>query len=140
VTGTNGSNGPHRPDGDRARDLEVDALLAEGIAEGLVEDDDEIIRSQSADQRQTGRWNAGAVPMERSAKFGESVRRLFDVLGRERSRLVLVALCATGSVVLNVLGPLILGHATDTIIDGLGSPDGIDFGELHRTLFDAIGV
>ena len=72
--------------------------------------------------------------MERSAKFGESVRRLFDVLGRERSRLALVAVCAVGSVILNVLGPLILGHATDLIIGGLGSPDGIDFGALHRTL------
>ena len=95
----------------------VDALLADGLADAV--DDDDIIRSQSADQRQTGRWNAGAIPMERSAKFGESVRRLFDVLGRERSRLALVVVCAVGSVVLNVLGPLILGHATDTIIDGL---------------------
>ena len=102
--------------------------------------DDEIIRSQAEAQRQTGRWNAGAVPMERSAKFGESVRRLFDVLGRERSRLALVVVCAVGSVVLNVIGPRILGRATDIIVDGVGSPDGVDFGALHRTLLTAVAV
>jgi len=103
-------------------------------------DEIEIIRSQSAEQRQGGRWNAGAVPMERSAKFGESVRRLAQVLGRERWRLVVVVVLAVGSVVLNVLGPRMLGKATDTIIDGLTSTAGIDFGALHRTLLWAIGV
>ena len=78
--------------------------------------------------------------MERSAKFGESVHRLFEVLGRERAKLVLVAFCAVGSVALNVSGPLILGHATDLIISGVQSADGIDFGALHRTLAVAVAV
>ena len=77
--------------------------------------------------------------MERSAKFGESVRRLFEVLGRERTRLALVAVCAVSSVALNVVGPLILGHATDVIVDGVtGSDGGVDFGALRSTLLLAI--
>ena len=82
-----------------------------------LEDDETLMRTSGPNTAQRG-WNAGAIPMERSAKFGESVKRLFEVLGRERIRLVLVALCAVGSVTLNVIGPNILGHATDLIIYG----------------------
>jgi ATP-binding cassette subfamily B protein len=135
MTATNGSNGSRSAD----RDREVDALVADGLAAAVDEDDDDIIRSQSADQRQTGRWNAGAIPMERSAKFGESVRRLFEVLGRERSRLALVAICAVGSVILNVLATHPRsGDGHDH--PGPGRPEGVDFASLHRTLLDAIGV
>ncbi len=104
----------------------------------IREDDDDLIRNVSSEQRAQGRWNAGAIPMERSARFGESVRRLLQVLGRERSRLTLVAVCAVTSVVLNVIGPRLLGRATDLIIRGIGSPDGIDFGALHGTLLMAL--
>ena len=84
----------------------------------------ELIRSVSSDQRAQRGWHAGAIPMERSARFGESVRRLFQVIGRERSRLALVGVCAVGSVALNVVGPLLLGHATDLIVSGVGSRRG----------------
>jgi ATP-binding cassette subfamily B protein len=99
-----------------------------------------LMRTASSGSPQHRGWNAGAIPMERSAKFGESVKRLFEVLGRERIKLALVAVCAVGSVILNVLGPKILGHATDLIINGTYGGEGIDFGALHRTLAMAIGL
>ena len=37
------------------------------------------------------------------------------------------------------LGPKILGHATDIVIEGFLSPGGIDFAELHRVLGMALG-
>ena len=101
------------------------------------EESKHLVRAASTSTSQS-RWNAGAVPMERSAKFGESVRRLFQVLGRERAKLALVAFCAVTSVGLNVIGPRILGHATDLIISGTTGGGGIDFGALHRTLSVAI--
>ncbi len=105
--------------------------------EGEEQEEQELIRSVAADQRAQGRWNVGAVPMERSAKFGESVRRLLQVLGRERWRVMVVGVCAITAVVLNVIGPRILGHATDLIISGIQG-GGIDFGALHRTLLGAL--
>jgi ATP-binding cassette, subfamily B, multidrug efflux pump len=107
--------------------------------DGDGRDDKELIRTSSATTVQ-GRWGAGAVPMERSAKFGESVKRLFQVLGRERIKLALVAVCSVGSVILNVSGPRILGHATDLIIQGTTGGQSIDFTALYRTLGLAIGV
>jgi ATP-binding cassette subfamily B multidrug efflux pump len=102
-------------------------------------DEKELMRTSGPNPAQRG-WNAGAIPMERSAKFGESVKRLFQVLGRERVKLLLVALCAIASVTLNVIGPRILGHATDLIIKGTFGGEGIDFGSLHRTLAMAVGL
>ena len=44
---------------------------------------------------------------------------------------------ALASTVLNVLGPRVLGHGTDVIIDGVRGGGGIDFGRLHRVLIEA---
>jgi ATP-binding cassette subfamily B multidrug efflux pump len=86
-----------------------------------------------------GRMSAAGIPLERSMNFGASMRRLFRRMGPERPRLVLVLTLAVVSVVLLVLGPRILGHATDIIVNGLGGR-GIDFGALHRTLMLAAGL
>jgi ATP-binding cassette subfamily B multidrug efflux pump len=118
--------------------MSSDGNGANGDAERTDEDDQQLIRTSAA-TTVAGRWGAGAVPMERSAKFGESVKRLFKVLGRERLKLVLVAICSVTSVVLNVIGPRILGHATDLIIQGT-TGGGIDFTSLYRTLGLALGL
>ena len=39
-----------------------------------------------------------------------------------------------------MLGPKILGHATDIIVDGLRPAPGIDFDELHRVLLAVVGL
>jgi ATP-binding cassette subfamily B protein len=74
------------------------------------------------------------MPLEQSADFGTATRRLASRLRRERLRVVAVVVLAFVSVTMSVLGPRILGHATDVIVAGLMSPAGIDFGELERTL------
>jgi ATP-binding cassette, subfamily B, multidrug efflux pump len=77
------------------------------------------------------------VPTERSEDFGGAVKRLFQMLRPERTLLVLIALMALGTTVLNVFGPRVLGRATDVIVQGVSTPQGIDFDELHRRLIQA---
>jgi ATP-binding cassette, subfamily B, multidrug efflux pump len=81
-----------------------------------------------------------AVPVERSDRFGATVRRLGTILGPERARLVLVMFLAVGGVALVVFGPRILGQATDIIVQGVTSDEGIDFGALHRKLMLAAAL
>jgi ATP-binding cassette subfamily B multidrug efflux pump len=86
---------------------------------------------------QAGGWRAIGVPTERSEDFGGAIRRLWGLLDRERAKLVLIAVMALASTTCNVLGPRVLGRATDTIVDGVVEPGGIDFGRLHGTLLEA---
>ncbi len=74
------------------------------------------------------------MPVERSDAFIPTLKRLGEILGTETRRLVAVVALTICSVVLVVLGPLLLGRATDIIVTGIGSDDGIDFDSLHRTL------
>jgi ATP-binding cassette subfamily B protein len=92
------------------------------------------------DTRAAGRWNSAGMPTERSAQFGTSVRRLLQLLRPERPVLFLVVLTSIASAGLNVLGPRILGHGTDVIVEGVLRPGGIDLGELHRILLQAVTV
>src|SRR3546814_17398908 len=62
----------------------------------------------ASETRAAGRWNAVGVPTERSAKFGESVRRLATLLRPDRWVLVAVVVIAVVSAGLNVYGPRIL--------------------------------
>src|SRR5690625_2871024 len=67
-------------------------------------------------------WMSAGMPAERSTDFGPSARRLLLRLAPERYRVGLVLLLALGSVGLSVLGPKIIGRATDVIFAGvLGS-------------------
>ncbi|HEX4821883.1 MAG TPA: ABC transporter ATP-binding protein [Acidimicrobiales bacterium] len=90
--------------------------------------------------RAAGRWNAGGVPTEKSKDFGNSVRRLGQLFGSERPKLALVAVIAVIATVLNVLGPRVLGHGTDIIIQGVVSHRGIDFSKLHGVLLQAVAL
>lgn len=62
--------------------------------------------------------NAG-MPAEKSMTFGPSARRLMRRLDPDRPKLLAVIALAVTSVVLNVVGPKILGHATDLIFTGV---------------------
>ncbi len=88
-----------------------------------------------------GRFGGSAgVPTERSKDFGHSVKRLLRRLRPDRVRVAAVLVFAVGSVSLTVIGPKVLGHATDVVLQGLGRGQGIDFGELHRILFIVVAL
>ncbi len=61
----------------------------------------------------------GGMVGQRSMTFGPSARRLVARLRPERPKAVAVAVLAVVSVGLTVLGPRLLGHATDLIFAGV---------------------
>jgi ATP-binding cassette subfamily B multidrug efflux pump len=67
----------------------------------------------------TGRMWGQARPVEKSLHFLPSLRRLLGHLAPERMILTLVVLLAVTGIVMNVLGPRILGMATDVIFTGV---------------------
>lgn len=58
------------------------------------------------------------MPTEKSLNFGPSAKRLISRLRPERTRLILVIVLAVVSVTLSVLGPWMLGKATNVIFNG----------------------
>jgi ATP-binding cassette subfamily B protein len=82
------------------------------------------------------------MPVEKSENFRRSIRRLFGMLGHHGLGLGVVTMLAVASVAMSVIGPKILGHATDIIFKGLlhGSPKTIDFRALHRVLLGVVAL
>ena len=66
-----------------------------------------------------GRMWGQTRPVEKSLHFLPSLRRLLGHLAPERMILSLVVLLAVIGIVMNVLGPKILGMATDVIFTGV---------------------
>jgi ATP-binding cassette subfamily B multidrug efflux pump len=62
-----------------------------------------------------------AMPVQKSMNFGPSAKRLIARLRPERSRLFVVIAFAIFSVGLSVLGPWMLGNATNIIFNGVVS-------------------
>ena len=62
-----------------------------------------------------------AMPVQKSLNFGPSAKRLIRRLKPERARLIVVIGFAVVSVALSVLGPWMLGNATNIIFNGIVS-------------------
>jgi ATP-binding cassette subfamily B protein len=82
------------------------------------------------------------MPVEKSNDFKGTLARLGGRLRPERNRFGFVVVLAVSAVILSVLGPRILGNATNIIFNGLlhGGPKAINFGALHRLLFLVVGL
>jgi ATP-binding cassette subfamily B multidrug efflux pump len=64
-------------------------------------------------------WMSAGMPAEKSLNFGPSARRLMSRLRPHRLHILLVMLLAIVSVGFSVLGPRILGNATNVIFSGV---------------------
>ncbi len=104
-------------------------------------DDDAVISTtgRAARQGSFGPGGGAGMPAEKSKNFGKSLRRLGEILGRETPLLIVVLLLTVASVVLVVLGPRLLGQATDIVFSGFQAGN-IDFDALHRKLFVIAGI
>jgi ATP-binding cassette subfamily B protein len=89
-----------------------------------------------------GRWGMVGMPLGKASDFRATLRRLFGRLGPERFKLVFVVVFSICGVSFSVVGPKLLGHATDILIRGLffGGPKHIDFTGLHHVLELALGL
>jgi len=78
-------------------------------------------RGMAAQRRPGGGppWASLGVPMEKATSFGPSARRLLGRLTPERLGVVAVLVLGIVSVSLNVVGPLVLGRATNVIFAGV---------------------
>jgi ATP-binding cassette, subfamily B, multidrug efflux pump len=65
-----------------------------------------------------GPFGGAGMPAEKSMRFGPSARRLLGRLAPHRGGLVVVILFAVLGVALAVIGPRLLGDATDIIFEG----------------------
>jgi ATP-binding cassette subfamily B protein len=93
-------------------------------------------------RRDLGRPGGGssrAAPTERSRNFGIVMRRFLRLLGAERIVLSLAVVLAALAVLCNVLGPRVLGRATDVILRGVIHGD-MDLGRVHTVLLGAVGL
>ena len=100
-------------------------------------------RQQAAQARagMAGRMSAGGMPTEKSKDFGGTARRLLAQMRPERIGLVAVLVLAVTGVTLYVIGPRVLGHATNIIFEGMMGPTHqVDFTALHRVLLVAVAL
>jgi ATP-binding cassette subfamily B multidrug efflux pump len=100
---------------------------------------EEEVDLSSPDYRPTGRWNSAGVPGERSKDFKHALGRLTGMLGVNWIVLGIVFALAITSTVFNVLGPRILGGATNIIVQG-STTGHMDFAALHTQLMKALTV
>ena len=112
-----GSNGDATTTADELKDQDTRKLATEARA-GMA-----------------GRFAGAGMPTEKSEDFAGSTRRLIGRMRPERVGLIVVGVLAVTSVTMMVLGPKLLGHATDILFKGLIGGRGIDFHSLHRVLF-----
>ncbi len=110
-------------------------LAASGNGDQQAAEDRRVLATTGTQARRATFGPGGGVgmPVERSENFYATLRRLGGILGRETHLLMFVLVLTVASVVLVVLGPRLLGQATDIIVQGTLS-GGIDFGALHRKL------
>ena len=117
----------------------------DGRAKGTTDEEREILDAggTATERRRQGGFGPGGslgMPVEKSADFGDALRRLWKLLSTERARLVAVVVLTFVSVAMVVIGPKLLGEATDVIFRGIVGGEGIDFDELHRKLLLVAGL
>ena len=111
--------------------------------ENETKDDKKPAQHMPGSELRTARMSTVGMPVEKSENFSETAKRLIRLMAGEKYLVILVMFLAVVSVALVVLGPRILGHATDILFDGLTKRDGqtgVNFESLHRTLIFALGL
>ncbi|MFF0474505.1 ABC transporter ATP-binding protein [Streptomyces sp. NPDC004284] len=81
-----------------------------------------------------------APSLERSLSFRSSGLRLLRTLAPDRALLLAVLAAGAAAVSLSVLGPLLLGRATDLVVTGAGGATGVDFAAVGRILALSVAV
>ena len=88
-----------------------------------------------------GRFGGPGMPVEQTRDFRAAWRRMLGRMRRQKGSLFLIVGLAVVAVGMQVVGPKILGNATNVLYDGVTNPaEGIDFTALHRWLLLALAL
>lgn len=94
----------------------------------------EVNNRSSRPSRRRGPGGHGMMPGEKATDFNGTMKKLLHYLRPHSFKLAVVFIFAIVSTVFAIVSPTILGDATDTIVEGLMSPLGIDFSALLDTV------
>jgi ATP-binding cassette subfamily B protein len=130
---------PTRPGPDAGTDPPVSAADA---TDGEVDGAEATPKPPVTSMGGVGRFGGPGMPTERSRDFGTAARRMFARLRAQRVGLVVIVGLAVVAVTMQVLGPKVLGNATNVLYAGITDPSGggIDFAALHGWLLLALGL
>ncbi|WP_370288824.1 ABC transporter ATP-binding protein [Nocardioides sp.] len=92
-----------------------------------------------------GRGPMGGMVGQKADDFGHSARRLLGLLRPARAKAVAVVVLGIGSVSSVVVGPYLLGKATDQVFDGFlrraqGASQGVDFDKVGQILLLTLAI
>ena len=131
--------GNDKPDGNHKPD---DLAALDSDAETGSAHDPKKVASEARASASHGpnRAAAAGMPAEKPKDLSGSVKRFAGLMRPERAGAIVVVALAIVSVTLTVIGPRVLGRATDVIVAGLSGKRGIDFAQLHNILILAAGL
>lgn len=93
--------------------------MTKSLSKGTLAAEERAAIARRSSRRGGGRGPGSARVAEKAVNFGPSLRRLLGQLRPHRAVLIVVVVLATISVSFNVIGPKILGRATDIIFGGV---------------------
>ncbi len=77
---------------------------------------------------------AQMMPGEKAKNFGPTMKRLIGYLAKHKVKVILVFIFAIVSTIFSIIGPTILGNATDEVVKGFMSPLGMNWDSLFTIL------
>lgn len=95
--------------------------------------------------RRHGGPGAAMIPGQKAKDFKGSLKKLLRYLGKYKISIFFVLAFAVLSTVFSIVGPKILGNATDELFKGImgkitGASTGIDFGAVGQILLYLVGL
>ena len=91
-----------------------------------------------------GSGRHGAMLVEKPKDFKKSMKKLIAYLGRHKWTILTVIILAVASTVFTIVGPKILGRATDELFNGIMSKiagtGGVDFAKIGTILLWLVGL
>lgn len=106
-------------------------------------------KNQKTSLKKRGSLGGGHGPnfaVEKPKNFKKTMGQLFSYLGKYKFGLILVVAFAIGSAIFSIVGPKILGNATEEIFQGLmrkvsgNGALGIDFSKIGKILLFLLGI
>ncbi|SES65799.1 ABC transporter ATP-binding protein [[Clostridium] polysaccharolyticum] len=97
-----------------------------------------------AENRAQRRGRGHGVPVEKAKDFKGSVSKLMQYMRPYRISIFIVFLFAVGSTVFNIIGPKVLGKATDILAEGMeakfGGTGAIEFDRIGRVILICLAL